>query len=139
MRPAVSAPVKIGGVYKIDADEKNGITPPGGLPLWPKCFVPVGVLSDGSVYGCVVFDSEMNRNCVPSDDTEFFMPVSGKRYAFLDHDSYVDCLKLKPASAAQLAKGKHCGEMLPADMDEIRKLVRMSPRHSYAVLKMYQI
>ena len=59
-----SEDIEIGNIYKIAANEENGITPPDGRDVWFKHFVVMGKAPDGSVYGCVVFDSEMNREYV---------------------------------------------------------------------------
>ena len=50
-----SGEIEVGDIFKIAADEENGITPPGGRDVWYKHFVVIGKTSDGSVYGCVVF------------------------------------------------------------------------------------
>ena len=50
-----SGDIEIGNIYKIAANEENGITPPDGRDVWFKHFVVMGKAPDGSVYGCVVF------------------------------------------------------------------------------------
>ena len=46
-----SGEIEVGDIFKIAADEENGITPPGGRDVWYKHFVVIGKTSDGSVYG----------------------------------------------------------------------------------------
>ena len=68
---------------------------------------------------------------------EFF---GGKgRYSFIDHDSFLECLELKPATAEKLLAGKAEGQLSAQDLQEALKLVKMSRRHSFILLKMYGI
>ena len=41
-------PIEVGNIYKIEADERNGITPPHGRKTWFKHFVVMGISDDGS-------------------------------------------------------------------------------------------
>ena len=131
--------IEIGNIYKIAANEENDITPPDGRDVWFKHFVVMGKAPDGSVYGCVVFDSEMNREYVEPGDEEFYMPINKGRYSFIDHDSFLECLELKPATAEKLLAGKAEGQLNANDLQEALKLVKMSRRHSFILLKMYGI
>ena len=134
-----SGEIEIGNIYKIAANEENGITPPDGRDVWFKHFVVMGKAPDGSVYGCVVFDSEMNREYVEPGDEEFYMLINKGRYSFIDHDSFLECLELKPATAEKLLSGKAEGKLTAQDLQEALKLVKMSRRHSFILLKMYGI
>lgn len=60
-KPASSAVIEVGDIFKIEADEENGITPPLGRLAWYKHFVVMGKSDDGSLFGCVIFDSSINR------------------------------------------------------------------------------
>lgn len=131
--------IEVGNIYKIAADEANGITPPVGMDVWYKHFVVMGVAADGSVYGCVVFDSEINREYIGPDEDEFFLPIKKGSYSFIDYDSYLECLKLKPATAEKLLSGKFEGTLSSVHMAEAKKLVQLSRRHDYIMLKMYGI
>lgn len=131
--------IEVGQIYKIAADESNGITPPIGKEKWYKHFVVMGKAKDGSVYGCIVFDSEINRNCVAPNDEEFYLPIKKGCYSFIDHDSYLECLKLKPATTEKLLAGKYEGTLSEEHMESAKELVKISPRHSYITLKMYGI
>jgi len=131
--------IEVGNIYKIAANSENDITPPLGKGVWYKHFVVMGAYADGSVFGCVVFDSEINREFVPPGDDIFFMPISAGRYSFIDHDSFLECLKLKPASAAKLLEGKAEGKLLPEDLEKAMKLVKMSRRNSYMDLVAFGI
>ncbi len=131
--------IEIGNIYKIAANEENNITPRDGRDVWYKHFVVLGKSNDGSVFGCVVFDSEINREYVEPGDEEFFLPISKGKYSFIDHDSYLECLELKPASQEKLLAGKTEGVLTPDDLEAALKLVKMSRRHSFMLLKMYGI
>lgn len=56
-----SGEIEIGNIYKIAANEENGITPPDGRDVWFKHFVVMGKAPDGSVYGCSR-SSETSKN-----------------------------------------------------------------------------
>ena len=131
--------IEVGQIYKIAADEKNGITPPEGRTEWHKHFVVMGKAADGSVYGCLVFDSEINREYVEPGDEEFYLPIRQGSYDFIDHDSYLECLKLKPATAEKLLSGKYEGMLTAEHLATAKNLVKMSRRHNFITLKMYGI
>lgn len=131
--------IKVGDIYKIAADEENDITPPIGCSVWYKHFVVMGKAADGSIYGCAVFDSKINRDYISPGDEEFFIPISKGKYSFIDHDSYLECLKLKPATAEKLLNGKLEGHLIQEDLDEAMRLVKLSRRHDHILLKMYGI
>ena len=44
------ADIEIGSIYKIAADESNGITPPVGREVWYKHFVVMGKTTDGMTF-----------------------------------------------------------------------------------------
>ena len=138
-KTAHSQSVRIGGVYKIKADEMNGITPKDGLDFRYKHFVVMGVAEDGSVYGCVTFNSELNRDFLQPNTEEFYISVDANKYSFLKKNSIIDCFKLKEAKASKLLAGKYEGQILEEDFNEILKLVKLSPRHPYIYLKMLGI
>ena len=131
--------IEIGEIYKIAADKENGITPPSGRVVWYKHFVVMGKTADGSVYGCVVFDTDINREYVEPGEEEFYLPIRKGDYSFIDHDSYLECLKLKPASAEKLLLGKPEGRLTEDHFAKALELIKMSRRHSYMVLKMFGI
>ena len=134
-----SQTIEVGDIFKIEADEENGITPPLGRLTWYKHFVVMGKSGDGSLFGCVIFDSSINREHVSPGDDEFFIPVPKGKYSFIDHDSYIECLKLKPATVSKLRKGKAEGRLLPDDLAKALELVKLSPRNGPIVLSMYNI
>ena len=131
--------IEVGQIYKIAADESNGITPPVGRREWYKHFVVMGKTDDGSVYGCVVFDSGINRGYVAPGDEDLYLPIQKGSYSFIDHDSYLECLKLKPATAEKLLAGKYEGTLSTAHMVAAKELVKQSRRHNFITLKMYGI
>jgi len=131
--------VEIGQIYKIKADKHNDITPKSGMPFRPKYFVVVGFDNQGNIYGGVVFDSEINRDFVSSEFEDFFLPISSSKYTFLEHDSYIDCRKMKPSTLEKLLDGEYCGNILQEDFTNIVKLLKMSPRETYVRLRTFGI
>jgi len=134
-----SQTIEVGDIFKIEADEENGITPPLGRLTWYKHFVVMGKSDDGSLFGCVIFDSSINREHVSPGYEEFFIPVPKGKYSFIDHDSYIECLKLKPATVGKLRKGKAEGKLLPEDLAKALELVKLSPRNGPMLLSLYNI
>ena len=102
--------IEIGQIYRIKADESNSITPKSGMTFRPKYFVVVGFDNQGNVYGGVVFDSEINRDFVSPDFEDFFLPISCSKYDFLEHDSFIDCRKMKPSALDTLLDGALGGQ-----------------------------
>lgn len=51
-------PIEVGNIYKIEADERNGITPPHGRKTWFKHFVVMGISDDGSFAKSTRVDKE---------------------------------------------------------------------------------
>ena len=131
--------IEIGNIYKIAADETNDITPPEGREVWYKHFAVLGKTEDGSLLGCVVFDSMINRDYVSPGDEDFYIPIKQSRYSFIDHDSYLECLKLKPATAEKLLAGKFEGKLREEDLSKAKELVKLSRRHNFITLKLYGI
>ncbi len=140
--PAVtisSEEIEVGDIFKIEADQENCIKPPFGRLTWYKHFVVMGKSDDGTLFGCVIFDSKINRANIGPGDDEFFIPVPKGKYSFIDHDSYIECLKLKPATITKLKKGKAEGRLQSDDLDKALELVKLSPRNGPMVLSMYNI
>ena len=132
-------PIEVGNIYKIEADERNGITPPRGRKTWYKHFAVMGIADDGSLMGCVVFDSKKNRDHVEPGYDEFFIAIAPGKYPFIDHDSCLDCLKLKPATLSNIRHGKAEGRLTEEDLQNALKLTKKSNRNSSITLRIYNI
>ena len=132
-------PIKVGNIYKIEADERNGITPPHGRKTWFKHFAVMGIADDGSLMGCVVFDSEKNREHIEPGYDEFFIPIPQGKYSFIDHDSFLECLKLKPATLSNIRHGKAEGCLTDDDLKKALELTKKSNRNSIVTLQAYNI
>lgn len=132
-------PIEVGNIYKIEADERNGITPPHGRKTWFKHFVVMGISDDGSLMGCVVFDSEKNREHIEPGYDEFFIPISQGKYSFIDHDSFLECLRLKPATLSNIRHGKAEGRLTEDDLQKALELTKKSNRNSIITLVVYNI
>lgn len=138
-KKAVLPPIEVGNINKIEADERNGITPPLGRKTWFKHFVVMGISDDGSLIGCVVFDSEKNREHIEPGYDEFFIPIPQGKYSFIDHDSFLECLKLKPATLSNIRHGKPEGRLTEDDLKKALELTKKSNRNSNITLQTYNI
>ena len=128
--------VEIGDIFLIKANEENGITPKYGDLYRPKFFIVMGKAPDGSIYGCVHFNSDLNREYIAPGYEEFYLPISDKEYSFLDHDSYIDCVKLKVASESKLLSGIFMGKIKQIHYNAIKQKVCLSPRNESLFLRM---
>lgn len=61
------------------------------------------------------------------------------KYSFLDYDSYLECIKLKPATLANIRQDKAEGKLTNEDMEKALELTKKSNRNSIVVLNMYNI
>ena len=89
--------------------------------------------------GCVVFDSEKNREHIEPGYDEFFIPISQGKYSFIDHDSFLECLRLKPATLSNIRHGKAEGRLTDEDLQKALELTKKSNRNSIITLKAYNI
>ena len=128
--------VEIGDIFLIKANEENGITPKYGELYRPKFFIVMGKAPDGSIYGCVHLNSDLNRGYIAPGYEEFYLPISDKEYSFLDHDSYIDCVKLKVASESKLLSGIFMGQIKQIHYNAIKQKVCLSPRNESLFLRM---
>lgn len=127
--------VEKGDIFLIKADKSNGITPKNGDLYREKFFIVMGMAPDGSVYGCVHFNSELNKEYMVPGYEDLYIKISGSAYAFLTHDSYIDCVKLKEASAAKLLSGKYMGKIKDNHFELIRQKVCLSRRNAPLFLR----
>ena len=60
-----------------------------------KYFVVVGVSGDQLLVGHVLINSRINKNFSSTPELEtLHIPIYARDYAFLHHDSYIDCRRL---------------------------------------------
>lgn len=130
--------IKVKDIYLIYANEENDITPKIGN-YRKKYFIVMGINDEGDLYGCVVFDSEINPEYVRREEYEFFLDIPKSSYDFLIKDSKVDCRKLKPAKKQKLLEGKFIGIIHDKDYEKLKSLILASPRNSYIELKLFHL
>lgn len=128
--------VNIGDVYRIKMDKSNGIVPKKGDTARNKFFVVLGVDDKGNVYGGVIINSHINPN-IPPALRDFQMPISPKKYSFLDHNSQVDCSKLMVARIDTFAKWRFLGAIDDEDIKLIKGTIKESPVESREKLKTF--
>ncbi len=136
-KPRKQREIKPGDIFYIKADQKNGITPKNGDLFWPKHFIALGKLADGRMCCCAVFDSQINRDYIHPDLQSFFLPVKAGEYAFLTHDSFIDCLEMKYATPGKLLGGRAEGRLTDEHLQKVLELVKQSPKHDFVKLSMY--
>jgi hypothetical protein len=67
------------------------------------------------------------------------MPIKSTKYAFLQYDSFVDCLQLKIAPLSKLMAGNYKGKIDEEDTELIIGTLKSSPREKAARLKKFKI
>lgn len=128
--------VKIGDVYLMKMDFRNGITPKAGDSYRNKFFVVLGFDDVGNVYGGVVINSRVNSK-VDQNIQDWHYPIKKSRYCFLNHDSFVDCSQLKKAFIEKFSFWEYKGSILKDDLDLIIGAVQSSPKETKANLSRY--
>lgn len=119
--------VKIGNVYFIPLDERNGITPKDGDPSRNKFFIVLGFDADGNVVGGVVINSNINHR-LPSIVTDYYLPITVEQCPFLKHNSYVNCSVIIVTERDKFTNGSYRGEISdPALMRSIIDTMKDSP------------
>ncbi|MDY6148509.1 MAG: hypothetical protein SPI35_05800 [Porphyromonas sp.] len=133
---AMRQEVRSGDVYKVSMTIEDGITPKGGYSSRKKFFIVLGFDDDGNIYGGVVINSKINPN-LSATITDFCMPIKKEVYPFLDHNSFVNCTKLKTPTANKLLAGEKVGEISQEDCDLIVGTVINSPHETKARLRQF--
>ncbi|MBO8455862.1 MAG: hypothetical protein IAC08_05610 [Bacteroidetes bacterium] len=128
--------VKVGDVYLMEMDFRNGITPKAGDLYRNKFFVVLGFDDAGNVYGGVVINSRVNSK-VDQNIQDWHYPIKKSRYSFLKHDSFVDCSQLKKAFIEKFSFWEYKGRIFKDDLDLIIGAVQSSPKETKANLSRY--
>lgn len=128
--------IKIGNVYRIKMDRQNGIKPKPGASSRNKFFIVLGFDNEGNAYGGVIINSNINPN-IPQTMKDWHMPIKCSKYGFLEHDSFVDCSKLKTANIDKFGKWQFLGIFSLEDVNLIIETVRESPNETKEHLAMF--
>lgn len=128
--------VKVGDVYRIKMDERNGIKPKAGDKSRNKYFIVLGFDSEGNAYGGVIINSQINPN-IPQSMKNCHLHIECSKYSFLDHDSYVDCSKLKIANIEKFGKWQYLGFFSLEDVQLITTTIQGSPNETKEHLAMF--
>lgn len=115
-----------GDIWKLELDETNGITPKNGYDKREKFFVVLGVLSDGTVFGGVVFNSNVNLN-LPQNIQDLHYPIRKKKYPFLTHNSFINCSRLKTAPITKFVGNRFYGSLKEEDLYLAVQTLKSSP------------
>lgn len=128
--------VKIGNVYRIKMNESNGITPKNGSSSRNKFFIVLGFDDNGIICGGVIINSNINQN-VPQSVKDWQMPIKHSKYSFLEHDSFVDCSKLKTANIEKFSKWKFLGVIESVEVRMITSTIKGSPNETAEHLSLF--
>lgn len=128
--------IKVGDVFRINMDQRNGIIPKKGDDSRNKFFIVLGFDSDGNIYGGVIINSNINQH-IPQAVKDWQMPIKCSKYTFLEYDSFVDCSKLKSASANKFSTWKYLGSIESEDVELIIGTIKESPNETQEHLAMF--
>lgn len=128
--------IKVGDVFRINMDQRNGIIPKKGDDSRNKFFIVLGFDSEGNIYGGVIINSNINQN-IPQAVKDWQMPIKCSKYTFLEYDSFVDCSKLKSASANKFSTWKYLGSVESEDVELIIGTIKESPNETQEHLAMF--
>ncbi len=128
--------VSVGDVYRIEMNKSNGIIPKSGDSSRHKFFVILGFDIDGNAYGGVIINSNINQN-MPQTIKDWQMPIRCSKYDFLEHDSFVDCSKLKCASIEKFGMWQFKGCIEQDDIELIVDTIKSSPNETTGHLALY--
>lgn len=128
--------VKVGVVYRIKMDERNGVKPKAGDKSRNKYFIVLGFDSEGNAYGGVIINSEINPN-IPQSMKNCHLHIECSKYSFLNHDSYVDCSKLKKVNIEKFGKWQYLGFFSLEDVQLITRTIQGSPNETKEHLAMF--
>ena len=115
---------------------RNGIKPKAGDKSRNKYFIVLGFDSEGNAYGGVIINSEINPN-IPQSMKNCHLHIECSKYSFLDHDSYVDCSKLKIANIEKFGKWQYLGFFSLEDVQLITTTIQGSPNETKEHLAMF--
>lgn len=117
-------------------NQKNGIIPKKGDDSRNKFFIVLGFDSEGNIYGGLIINSNINQR-VPQAIKDWQMPIKCAKYAFLEHDSFVDCSRLKCASIEKFNAWKFLGFVDLEDVELIIGTIKESPNETPERLAMF--
>lgn len=136
LKKLVTNTVEVGDVYRVKMTAKDGITPKDGDDSRNKFFVVLGFDNQGNIYGGVIINSKINQN-VSQSVKDYHMPISCKKYTFLDHDSFVNCANLKTKPLSEFASSLKLGKIAEEDITLIKGTIKNSPNEKKAKLKQF--
>ena len=127
--------MRIGDIYKIPMDEKDGITPKGGK-YRDKLIIILGVDSKNEYVGVVVANSNIN---LLWDDFNFQYELKHEKYKKgLVKDSYVDCSILYSVDQNRIT-GKELDTIDLVDYEAIVNKIRKRPDITKRTLKNFNL
>ena len=89
---------KIGDVFRMNFEPKDGIIPKGDAESRNKFFIILGIDKNGNAFGFVVINSVINPY-LPVERRELHYKLEASKYEFLEgKDRFVDCSDFKQIS-----------------------------------------
>lgn len=119
--------INIGDIHFLNLDKRNGITPKGSDGNRDKYFIVLGFNEDGNIIGGVVINSSINYR-LPSEVTDYYLPIKVEQFPFLRYNSFVNCSKIIIANRHKFDRNTYRGTISDTDILElIINTVKESP------------
>ena len=119
--------INIGDIHYLNLDKRNGITPKNGDETRDKYFIVLGFDTEGNIIGGVVINSSINYK-LPSEITDYYLPIEVERFPFLRYNSFVNCSNIIIARREKFNKDTYRGTIVDNEILElIVNTVKESP------------
>jgi len=136
----INQALSIGSVFKMTLSKEEGVTPKNpGETTRDKFFVVIG-FDENKIIGALLINSKINAR-LPQELKDVQYPIKASDYDFLDHNSHVDCSKIKPIGIekfkAQFDWKNSFSSIKKEDLDLIIVTVKESPSVTPKMLKRF--
>ena len=132
--------IEKGDVIRLKLTTEEGITPKNeGDDSRNKYFIVLGKISDGTLIGFVVINSQINKN-LSEPLQQLHYPLTVSKYAFLLKNRFVDCGELKEITLDNFTdryKCKSFGKIDEEDLRLITEAVISSPKETKKHLRKF--
>lgn len=125
-----------GDVVSVCLGIYDGIHPKDGFVNRRKYFVVLGICKGYALLGGIVFNTSVNRH-LTKELQSCHIPVSCRKYPFLEHDSFFDCSKLIKPRFSTMETAQLIGAIDDSDFTNIVATLRTCSRVRKIELEMF--
>lgn len=122
--------IEVGSIFRMNLDERDDVTPKGGLDFRPKFFVVIGSAEDGYYVAYVLVNKGINEKYNYSKelkDCQFPLRVKDYPGIFTLDPSYVNLARIREMERTRLLKeATYQGSLIEKDLELIMESLRNS-------------